>query len=240
VIVNERLISQPTNNTTICQPFSRSEASLRATPCAGRSHCERQRGNHPTPADPFFAFLLPCFVDSLILCFVDSMLLAITSDSHDNLVNIKKFTDYCNTHKVALVIHCGDVTEKDTEKFFIKNLKAKIMFVGGNADIVNQEKFKRTNRFQKIKHEPIPFLDLTIDNIKIAACHTREKAKRLALSKKFDIVFYGHNHKPWQEKLERSYLVNPGNLAGLFYRASFATYDTKTKKLNLIILDQLR
>lgn len=167
-------------------------------------------------------------------------LIAITSDSHDNLVNIKKFTDFCNNGGVELAIHCGDVTEKETEKFFQDNLNAPIHFVGGNADIANQEKFKRTNRFQKIKHEPIPFLDLTIDNIKIAACHTREKAKRLALSKKFDIIFYGHNHKPWQEKLGRSYLVNPGNLAGLFYRASFATYDTKTKKLELVILDQLK
>ena len=168
------------------------------------------------------------------------MRIAITADSHDNLVNIKKFTDFCNTNKVNLVIHCGDVTEKATEKFFIDALKAKIMFIGGNADIVNQEKFKRTNRFQKIKHEPIPFLDLTIDNIKIAACHTRVKAKHLAGKNKYGLIFYGHNHKPWQEKLGRAYLVNPGNLAGLFYRASFATYDTRRRKLELIILDQLK
>jgi len=166
-------------------------------------------------------------------------IIAICSDSHDNMVNIKKFTNFCNANKVNLVIHCGDVTEKDTEKNFIDNLKAKIVFVAGNADIVNQEKMKRTNRFQKIKHEPIPFLDLTIDNIKIAACHTRVKAKHLAGKNKYGIIFYGHNHKPWQEKMNSSYLVNPGNLAGLFYRASFATYDTRTRKLALIILDQL-
>lgn len=167
-------------------------------------------------------------------------LIAITSDSHDNLVNIKKFTDYCNAHEVATVIHCGDVTEKATEKIFISNLKAKIMFVGGNADIAVQEHAKRTNRFQKIKHTPIPFLALTLENIKIAACHTRVKAKQLAGKNRYNLIFYGHNHKPWQEKLGRSYLINPGNLAGMFYRASFATYDTRRKKLNLVILDQLK
>jgi len=193
------------------------------------------------------------------------MLLAITSDSHDNLVNIKRFIDFCNVKKVDLIIHCGDVTEKETERFFIDNLKAPIRFAHGNADIANQEKLKRTNRFQKIKHSPIPFLEFDIDGIKISACHTREKAKRLALSNKYNIVFYGHNHKPWEEKMYPSHatacihaplsgvhgckdlfqrddtpvrLVNPGNLAGMFYRASFATYDTRTRKLNLIILDQ--
>jgi predicted phosphodiesterase len=35
-------------------------------------------------------------------------------------------------------------------------------------------------------------------------------------------------------------LVNPGNLAGMFYKATFAIYETKTDKLELKILETLR
>ena len=174
--------------------------------------------------------------ESIIL---NHMQIAICSDSHDNLVNIEKFLNYCKQNKVAEIIHCGDVTEKSTKDFFEKNFSGTINFVEGNAEITVQEKQKRTNRFQKIQRTPIPFLELTIDKIKIAVCHTREKAKRLAEKNLYNIVFYGHNHKPWQEKIGLTYLINPGNLAGMFYRASFATYNTTTKKLNLILLENI-
>lgn len=175
------------------------------------------------------------------------MLLAICSDSHDNLANIEKFLNYCKKNKVKEIIHCGDVTEEATKIFFENNFSGKIHFVEGNAEITVQEKStcgeqgrtKRTNRFQKIQRTPIPYLELHYPNIFLGVCHTREKAKRLAEKNLYHIIFYGHNHKPWQEKINLTYLINPGNLAGMFYRASFATYNTTTKKLNLVLLENL-
>ena len=166
-------------------------------------------------------------------------LIAICSDSHDNLVTIEKFLSYCNKNKINFIIHCGDVTTKKTQELFIEKSKAPIEFVEGNADISKQDEFHRTNRFQKIKHLPVPYLDKTFDKIRIAACHQRDKAIRLANKNEFDIVFYGHNHKPWKEKIETTYIINPGNLAGMFYKATFATYDTISKKLNLILVESL-
>lgn len=166
-------------------------------------------------------------------------IIAICSDSHDNIPNIKTFLDYCKKNQVARIIHCGDVTEDATVDFFKNNFTGKIDFVPGNAEISEQTRVKRTNRFQKIKHRPIPFITISIDGLYFAACHTRDKAKRLAEKKLYDIVFYGHNHKPWQEKRGESYMINPGNLAGMFYPASFAVYDTTNRKLELKILGQL-
>ncbi|MBU1132029.1 YfcE family phosphodiesterase [Patescibacteria group bacterium] len=167
------------------------------------------------------------------------MKIAICSDSHDNLSNIEKFLKFCEDNDIHRIFHCGDVTEKETREYFLKNFSGEIDFVDGNAEIEVQEKQKRTNRFQKIKKSPVPYLQYEIDKIKIAVCHQRDKAIRLAKSGQFHIVFYGHNHKPWQEKMEKTYLINPGNLAGMFYRASFAVYDTATKKLELNLLEQL-
>ncbi|NQT49513.1 YfcE family phosphodiesterase [Candidatus Kuenenbacteria bacterium] len=167
------------------------------------------------------------------------MKIAICSDSHDNMPNITKFLSYCKEQEIKTMIHCGDVTEDETKQFFINNFKGKIHFAEGNADIGEQQKQKRTNRFQKIKYGPVPFLDLILDNIKIAACHKKDKAKRLAASKSYNIVFYGHSHKPWLEKIENTHVVNPGNLAGMFHRATFAVYDTVGKKMELKLLEKL-
>jgi hypothetical protein len=172
----------------------------------------------------------------LISLFVMS-LIAICSDSHDNIPNIKKFLDWCREHHVDFVIHCGDVTEDETKKFFQENFAGEIHFVPGNADIPEQKKVKSTNRFQKIKSAPVPYLDLTLDGVAIAACHEKSKAVRLVNAGKYLFVFYGHTHRPWPELIGKTYLINPGNLAGMFYPASFALFDTKTRKLELKILN---
>jgi len=167
------------------------------------------------------------------------MLIAICSDSHDNLPNIKKFIDFCNTKEIQTILHCGDVTEKDTQTYFKNNFLGKIYFVEGNADISEQDKQKRTNRFQKIKRQPVPFLDLKFENIEIAVCHKKDKAVRLAETDKYHYVFYGHTHKPWQDNLNGTLIVNPGNLAGMFYLASFAVLDTINNEIKLFILNKI-
>lgn len=167
------------------------------------------------------------------------MLIAICSDSHDNLVNIQTFLDYCEKNKVETIIHCGDITTKETQQMFVDNFGGQIFFADGNADIHKQIEHKKTNRFQKIKRAPVPFIEFAADNIKIAACHKKDKAFRLANSNNYNLVFYGHTHKPWQDKINKTYVINPGTLAGMFMRATFAVYDTAMKKLELIVLDEM-
>ena len=65
-----------------------------------------------------------------------------------------------------------------------------------------------------------------------------EIAKQLAASKKFDLVFCGHTHKPWEEKIGVCSLINPGNLSNLIHKASFAVFDLESDKLELKILEQ--
>ena len=54
-----------------------------------------------------------------------------------------------------------------------------------------------------------------------------------------DNIFYGHNHKPWEQTMGKTKLVNPGTLAGMFYKASFAVLDLEKSKLELIILERI-
>ncbi len=166
------------------------------------------------------------------------MKIAICSDSHDNLVNISKFLFYCNFHEIDTVFHCGDWCAPSALEFYRENFKGKIYGVYGNvhADDETMQKFAKANDIV-IKEEE---LKIEIDNIKFLLTHYPDNAKRLAQKEQYHMICYGHSHKPWKEKIKKTYIVNPGTLAGMFYRASFALYDTKTKKLELLLLDQIK
>ena len=85
---------------------------------------------------------------------------------------------------------------------------------------------------------------------KIAFTHFPEIAKKLAQSGEFDLVFYGHTHRAWDEKVathpkfgknteKETHMINPGELAGQFHKPTFAVYDTQTGELQLKILEKL-
>jgi putative phosphoesterase len=159
------------------------------------------------------------------------MKLAIISDTHDNLENLKKFFEFTKKEKIEILIHCGDVCNGETLKEIEKNFK-EIYLCLGNADIKESllkeaEKTKIFEKEGKIK----------IDGLKIGFCHAfKLKEKNL---NDFDFYFFGHTHWPFLKKEGNCYLANPGNLAGLYYKATFAILDTKTRKVELKILEKI-
>jgi len=150
--------------------------------------------------------------------------IAIVSDLHDNLPNFDKFLAFVRKEQIKTLLLCGDTGNKGTLSYITNNFDGEIYLVLGNMD-------------QKIQAPD--FVTLEIDKVKIAITHFPDVAKKLAESQKFDFVFYGHTHKPWIEETGKCFLANPGNLAGQFYKATFAVLDTKTKYLSLKILDNL-
>jgi len=165
------------------------------------------------------------------------MKIAIISDTHDNLANFKKAIFLIKKEKIKFLIHCGDIFEPEMAKEIFKNFSGKVYFVLSDVD----EKY-----FEKIGEDFLKdfpqlkiwrkFGDIEIDKKKIAFCHSPKTAFSLAFSQKYDIVFYGHLHKPWKTRIRKTKLVNPGNIAGLFFRPTFAIYNTKTDQLELKIL----
>lgn len=166
------------------------------------------------------------------------MLVGIFSDAHDNLVNIKKFLDFARTNNLSELIFCGDLcTPATLKKIIYPNFSGSVHMIYGNiAD--------RDGLFQVAVQTPAVKLygdegEFTIENLSIAINHYPVEAKKLALSGKYNFVFYGHNHTPWIETLGQTVLANPGTLAGMFNKATFALLDTKTRKLSLKILETL-
>jgi len=181
------------------------------------------------------------------------MKIAVVSDTHDNWANFKKAIDWIKKEKISLILHCGDISSQETidqaKKLFgrpsfappsLKLLRAGkasegqgIKFVRGNAD------FSVQDLPEKIELELDGNPSTGSGRVRIAFCHFPDLAKKLAQSGKFDIVFYGHTHRPWDEKVGNCHMINPGELAGQFYKATFAVYDTFTGNLELKILEKL-
>lgn len=165
------------------------------------------------------------------------MQIAIISDTHDNIVNLSKALDWIKKNNITTIIHCGDVTDEETLKFILSNFDGEINLVYGNidSDFLNAKDFKLYKNL--IIHGEVG--ELKINNKKIAFCHFPGKAKELALSKDYDMVFYGHTHKPWQEQVDSCMLINPGTLSGMFSKSTFAVYDSDNNKLELKLLEKI-
>lgn len=166
------------------------------------------------------------------------MKIAIISDSHDNIPNTEKALAWMSQNGVELIIHCGDLAAPAMlTKVLVPKFSGEIHMVHGNVgdpDLLEQVAMNFSN---VTIHGMVGKIE--INGKKIAFTHFPEKALELAKKNTFDLVFYGHTHKPWEEKLGDTKLINPGTLAGMFYRATFAVYDSMNDKLELKILDQI-
>ncbi|MFH0853879.1 MAG: YfcE family phosphodiesterase [bacterium] len=175
------------------------------------------------------------------------MNIAIISDSHDNLTNIYKALDWMNKNEVREIIHCGDICAPGALREIANNFKGEIHIVYGNVDgdregmeqiaieagnvIIYGETGEIISKKQQNKK--------TIKQFKIAFTHFPWTAKNLAKTGKYHYVFYGHTHKPWEESCGNCKIINPGTLAGMFYKATFAIFNTESEELSLKILEKL-
>jgi len=166
------------------------------------------------------------------------MKFAIVSDSHGNVANFKKIVQWLNKENIKIILHCGDIGNIESLKESLVDFSGEFFGVFGNMDKDFKILVDEYNKIPRVKIEE-KVLETEIDGKKIAITHFPEEAKNLAETGKYDLVFYGHTHKPWEEKVGNCRLINPGESAGQFYKPTFAIYNTATDKLDLKILEKL-
>ncbi len=176
------------------------------------------------------------------------MKVGIISDSHDNAPNLKKALAWMRKNKVEQIIHCGDLCAASfLEKILAPKFFGKIHLVFGNVEDQESVSAKARKFFHVAHYGDVG--EIKIKNKKIAFTHYPQKAEKLAKSGKYDFVFYGHTHKPWssfvkitddkEKKDKKVMLVNPGTLAGLFQKATFAVWDADNGELELKLVEKL-
>jgi len=161
------------------------------------------------------------------------MLIAIIADIHDNLVNLNKFLDWSKKNKIKKIICAGDLTNSETLNALGKKFKNSIYLVKGNIELYGEKelkKFKNINYFGKTGR-------FKIDGQIAGLCHEAHFIDKVLHAGHCDIIFYGHSHKPSLEEIDGFKLVNPGELGGMWGKATFAVWNTKTNKLELKLLE---
>lgn len=142
------------------------------------------------------------------------MLVGILSDTHDNMPQIQKAVDYFNRRETGHVIHAGDFTSPFTFRI-LKNLACDFTGVFGNNDGDKLLLQKMSNA--RVFNQPYIF---ELAERKIVVIHEHQIAQALADSGHYDVVIYGHTHKPEVRKNGKTLIVNPGEAGSWLYGKS--------------------
>lgn len=161
------------------------------------------------------------------------MKIGVLSDSHDNLVNIRKAVEIFLKNGVEALIHAGDFCSPFTivefKPLFDKGVKMHAVFGNNDGDRV---------LLARRGGDSVTFTDfaciVTLDGRKIVVMHYPELADDLYRLGAYDLVVYGHNHKLRLEGTEKK-LLNPGTCAGyLAETATIALVETRGMAVEIV------
>lgn len=159
------------------------------------------------------------------------MLIGIMSDTHDDMEKIRAAVELFNSKGVGLVLHAGDIVSPFTFEV-LNDLKAEFRGIFGNNDgdkLLLMEKSRG-----RLTHQP---LVREVDGKRIVMVHEPDLAEALARSGDFDIVIYGHLHRPDEHKTGNALVLNPGKVARLHKgESTLALLDTESLRAEIVRL----
>ncbi len=154
------------------------------------------------------------------------------ADIHGNMAYLARAKQIIDEQKLGLVVICGDVQNEEAFDE-IDSWSQKVYLSLGNADYAIREMLNR--KILKPRNIVVSFDhgELLIGGTRLAFCHYPKYADKLAESGRFNVVFYGHNHRPWEEKIGKTVMLNPGEIQARDGHPTFAIYDLVKMKAEL-------
>ena len=166
------------------------------------------------------------------------MKIGVISDIHENFHNLILSLNEMERQDVEYIICLGDLMNAGIAKILsIQNIPSFLIWGNNDGEKVDIVKASyRENSNLEVSLNTYDFLHFGGRSIFI--CHYDDLAEPMALSKKYDAVFYGHNHLKKIEKIGDCWVVNPGELCAQKTGVStFAIYDTSSNDVELIELE---
>jgi putative phosphoesterase len=169
------------------------------------------------------------------------MKILITSDSHDRWEYLELAVQEGIKVGCEVMLFAGDFMSPGGVKI-LEQFSGDVHFVLGNND---GELVGLTRWLDKSKNVTLHYkfgestLEEEIDGVSFYMNHFPDAVKNAALSGKYDVCVYGHDHMYHEEILGNgTILLNPGEIQG--YKTGNSTcmiFDTSTKKVEKIILN---
>lgn len=162
------------------------------------------------------------------------MKIAIMSDSHENWTNLEKAITIANDESCDVMLFAGDLIAPPgiavLEKF-----NGQIKFVWGNNEMEQVAMTRKMDASEKIELCD-DIYEGELDGVKVFMNHYPRIAELAAKSGEFDLCIFGHTHEYYEEKIDNTLLINPGEIQGRVSTASFVIFDTKTKEFEKVEL----
>jgi putative phosphoesterase len=137
-------------------------------------------------------------------------MIGVISDSHDNVTQIKKAVSLFKDAGCELVLHAGDVVAPFAARE-LAALGCPVKAVFGNCDGEKQGLETALEKIGEIKEAPLIF---TQGGRQILLVHYHFSVATYAASGRYDVIIFGHTHKPVIQMEEKTLLLNPGEAGG--------------------------
>lgn len=137
-------------------------------------------------------------------------MIGIMADSHDNLPALRKAVAVFQEAGCRLVVHAGDfVAPFSARELSQVNCPVKAVF--GNCDGEKQGLEEAFRGFGEIK--PAPFI-WSENSIRVYLTHLHHQVESLAQSNLYELIIFGHTHRPEIKRVGQTLLINPGETGG--------------------------
>ncbi len=161
------------------------------------------------------------------------MKVGVLSDSHDNLLNIRKAVEIFSRNGVEAIIHGGDFCSPfvipEFKSLFEKGVRMHAVFGNNDGDRVLLA--RRGEGFCTFSDGS---LTVTLAGKRILVLHYPDLAEDLFRLGAYDLVIYGHNHTVRVEGAAKK-LLNPGTSSGyMAERATVAIVETQGMDVQII------
>jgi uncharacterized protein len=137
-------------------------------------------------------------------------MIGVMSDSHDNVTQVRKAVALFKDAGCDLVLHAGDVVAPFAARE-LAALTCPVKAVFGNCDGEKQGLEMALEKFGEIKDAPLLF---SHGGRRLLLVHYHYSVATYASSGRYDIIIFGHTHKPDIRKEGTTLLLNPGEAGG--------------------------
>ena len=159
------------------------------------------------------------------------MKIGVMSDSHDRMTMIRSAVVIFKNRGVEYIIHAGDFISPITFDY-MKDIDVPFIGVFGNNDGEKSFLKKRYHNIGEL-HERL-FVG-KIAGLKFIVIHENDLVDSIAKSGDYDVVVYGHTHKVDVRKVEKTLVVNPGEVCGWCSgKHTVAIIDTETLDVEIV------
>ncbi len=160
-------------------------------------------------------------------------MIGVMSDSHDNVTLFRRAVSLFKDAGCELVLHAGDFVAPFAARE-LAPLGCPVKAVFGNCDGEKDGLRKTFEGLGEVEEAPLIF---TYQDRRFLLCHYHFAVDSYASSNQYDIIVFGHTHKPEIRKSGKTLLLNPGETGGwLTGKSTVVLLDPEKREAEIITL----